>query len=258
MYDTSPTGRPELASLIERFWLKLEQIEMSYPNPAPESPSNEGNIWRHLFPIHPLASTDPPSAGRLGRFYDERCVICLEEYKETTGKVLVRWHCDHWFHFMCMRDYVDEPDLIAIRCPVCRKDWKLHSQCGITPESRALDVWDYEYIMGADWIFGANGSDPHPDLSDNYNATHRQMHAMSMLWANTTGYPTVDPNNPFNQQSPDFVPGGAAIGRRRLPFTEMALYRIARRDRNEQWRAAVEAAGGGFYGLDPAVADALD
>lgn len=266
MYDTSPTGKPELATLIENFWVRMEFIDRNHPKVPPRNPSNKGNIWRQLFPIHPLASTDPPSAGRLGNFYEGSCGICMEDFSDTTNRVLGRLHCDHWFHFTCMRKYFDMPDLISFRCALCRTsgyNWHLHDHAGITPETRALDVWDYEELMGAAWIQGtpaANGApanDPHPDLDARYHDRDREMLAMSRLWSKTTGYPAVDMNDPFNRNAPGFVRGGGAVDLNRVPAIEMAIWRKRRRDRIKKRAADVEAARGGFFGLDPAEEDAL-
>jgi hypothetical protein len=238
MYDTSQTGKPELAGLIEKFWIKMDLIDFNNPNPPPQNPSNKANIWRHLFPIHPLSSIDPPSIGRLGRFYEGTCGICLDEFADTKGRVLARLHCDHWFHFTCIRKWVDDPDKVSFRCALCQANWRLHDAAGITPETRALDVWDYEELMGADEIYGRKGTNPRPDLTVFYHNRDDEMANASLQWNDTTGYP-----------------GGAGI--KRAPATEMATYRKMRRIRNENRRAYHEEARLGFYGLDPAIADAL-
>lgn len=184
MYDT--TRFPYLIDLIEKFWIKMDFIELTYPNPPPESPSNKANIWRHLFPIHPLSSIDPPSA-RLGQFYDGTCFICQEKFADTAstpGNYLAQLHCDHWFHFNCIRRWVDDPDKVAFRCAYCRADWRLHEAAGITPETKALDVWDYEELMGATEIYERG----RPDLTEYYHARDDAMLELSLAWDDTTGY----------------------------------------------------------------------
>lgn len=237
MYDT--TEKLELASLIEKFWNKMDLIKFTHLKPRPESPSNKANIWGHLFPIHPLSSTDPLSAERVGDFYDDgTCSNCIEEFADAPGRVLARLHCDHWFHFTCIRDWFDRPNHLSSRCMKCQRDWRLHEHTGITPETRALDVWDYEELMGWGNIQGSSSRAPEPDLTQDYIDEDQRMANASLRWTELNGY--------------------AAAGiRARAPATEMATYRKIRRNRNELRRAALQAARKGFYGLDPDIADQL-
>jgi hypothetical protein len=46
---------------------------------------------------------------------DAQCIICFEEYTETT--MIVRLPCAHHFHAQCGKDWL----LISKLCPLCKE-----------------------------------------------------------------------------------------------------------------------------------------
>lgn len=255
MYDTSETGEPDLEFPIRTFGVQIRRIDMFYPFLVPQNPSNKANIWRNLFLIHPLASTDLPDETditTLGPYYfPGKCLICYDDFTETTGTVMVRLLCDHWYHFVCIREHWDQDDLVMLPCPVCRTgnvDWQLHNHAGITPEVRGLDVWDHEEVTDYQHVFGgppdANG---HPDPRPNRNLGSRHSTGMESQLMNMSR--TWDPINGYGAP----INGSTS----RIPRIEMASIREMRRQRNRTRTAAARTARMGYYGLDPVAAPAL-
>lgn len=73
--------------------------------------------------------------------------------------LIAQLHCNHLFHYKCIRTFWDNFGVIQFLCPICRKDsvmWELHETCGITPEVR--DVWDLEEIMGPKYYAETEGA----------------------------------------------------------------------------------------------------
>lgn len=262
MFDTSPEGKPEFVDLVNTFWVKLERIQRNVPLANRNNPSNRGNVWSRLFPILPLASTDPESKDRLGNLYDSGACFCGDDFKDTCNRVLVRLHCDHWFHFNCVRECWDKPDMITFRCPMCRLgnvDWKLHEHAGITPENRVLDVWDYEDISGPTWIFGNAANDPHPDMNEYYNNDDRTQLLSALHFDEEQGYPAIelgDPNavDPADQR--DHIVGNLGIFNR-IPRMEMAVMRKRRRNRHKDRIALMDRLKRGYEPMQPGDQDAL-
>ena len=51
----------------------------------------------------------------------EKCLICLESFKETTDELAVQLICGHGFHYDCiMESYKMKTDRLR-ECPYCRK-----------------------------------------------------------------------------------------------------------------------------------------
>ncbi|KUJ23978.1 uncharacterized protein LY89DRAFT_712928 [Mollisia scopiformis] len=261
MCDTSAKGQPDLIPLIEAFWTKLETMKQHYKLAETNNPSNEANVWSKLFTIHPLATTDPPSAARMGGFYEGDCCICQEDYKDEPDKIFMRLHCNHYVHFTCVRTMWDNPDKLTFPCPLCRtsaSDWHLHDHAGISPENPVLDVWDYEELEGMGYIAGAPNAaiptDPHPDMDAHYHRTDLCKFVMSTLWDEDAGYPYVNPANPRNMN--DVLVGGAGV-RNREPSVEMAVMRKKRRIRNRARAELAADAQRGYEFLDPSDAENL-
>lgn len=245
MYDTSPTGKPDFVKLISEFWDRKDILQSHFLREGPPGPSNPGNIWSKLFPIHPIASTNLPDKNRLGQ-YQGSCIICIEEFADTCESVLVRLKCDHWYHFTCIRGMWDHPDSYSFPCPQCRLDphnWRLHEHAGITPEVRALDVWDFEAVTDPGHVFGIppyTDHPPMPDLTNHYHNLDTAQFNMARSFVQGLGY------------------DGGIPGSNREPETEMAVLRKKRRDRNKRRKDLLTAARKGFAGLDPAEEDAIN
>ncbi|PQE15371.1 GDP GTP exchange factor protein [Rutstroemia sp. NJR-2017a BVV2] len=74
------------------------------------------NIFQGIFPIHPIPNHRP----FLGHgSYTGSCVICGHKY--SIAEKLARLHCDHYFHFSCIRKYWDSAGDLSYACPSCKK-----------------------------------------------------------------------------------------------------------------------------------------
>ena len=152
IFDTTPGANDYFIEPIDLFYRQIKSLiefetndpDCKYKSP---SPSARANIWAQLFPIHPVASTDPKRHSLNNCNYDGGCVICLEDFEPTF--IIVKLHCSHLFHYTCVRTMWDRPGITTLLCPICRTNsirWSLHEQTGIQPE--VVDVWDNEATVG--------------------------------------------------------------------------------------------------------------
>lgn len=75
---------------IDAFWRKIRVLEFAWPQArgaADFDPSNIANIWKGIFPIHPIASTSLP---RIDNFVDRFtvCTICQDEFLTESKRVV--------------------------------------------------------------------------------------------------------------------------------------------------------------------------
>jgi hypothetical protein len=143
IYDTREGARDDLIPYIQNLHNSFDALKTAYPMPPQQHiPTNKANMFASLFPIHPIANTSFPAF----KYLSNGCVICIEQFFDTPGQIMLQLHCGHLFHFTCIRDAWDETNTLhGAKCPSCRssgREWNLHTIASITPE--CLDVWDYE------------------------------------------------------------------------------------------------------------------
>jgi hypothetical protein len=159
----------------------------------------------------------------------------MEEWAEYPSSLIVKLHCDHAFHYHCIRDHWDVPDSITLRCPYCRSQdhpWGLHMTAGITPE--VLDVWDYERVDPQQ----PNHSRTNDSLSLTYQINESDNLNKAERWSEAWGYGTART--------------GKLDGGERQPDVEMGMMRWARRGKNEYRRNLRRHLGESIHSLtDP-------
>jgi Ring finger domain len=201
--------------------------------PNQHIPINKANIMACLFPIHPIASTSIALDG-------ESCVICLEDFASDPGQIIAELHCNHIFHYTCVRDTWDEPShLHGTKCPTCRssgREWSLHAVAGIVPE--VDNVLDYERVHEYPPPRLAY-TRPADVLPQHYMVTENQRLHASRAFLEDQGYPRG-----VGGQRPEDGPAKSAE-------VEMALMRWARRKWNKERRNLVKHLGTGVHSLDP-------
>jgi len=182
MFDTIEGKRDETLKLIQKFYTNIEDLRSLNPlsTAVPFNPTAPANLLSSLFPIHPLANTAP----RI-KYEDEPCSICLENYQPRS--ILCQLHCNHLFHFNCIRTVFDEPNTILFRCPNCRSDgdgWSLSKSFNITAE--VPEVWDQADIL--------NLKDSHV-LSEKYHLLENYKLVYIQQFSSFGGYrPDPDPS----------------------------------------------------------------
>ncbi|KAH7364644.1 hypothetical protein BKA65DRAFT_546515 [Rhexocercosporidium sp. MPI-PUGE-AT-0058] len=262
--SADPRRRTFLNDIIH-FQNHLEALHLAKPQVIPRTihynkdfnPSNEANVYSNLFPIHPLASTAIPVVndsipGRMTQDdWDAGCALCGDEYDVLSRKIIMQTHCNHFFHYSCLRTNWDLPDNQHYNCPLCRQsNWRLKETASITAE--VSDVWEYEERMGRQWVegdpFNAD-SIPHPDISEEYHRIEESVRLTSQYYRPAKrGYPTMDfeydPDNPQGQYT-------GMYGIERTAYVEMAVVREYRRALNRRRRLAVEQAETGIKDIDP-------
>ncbi len=194
-------------------------------------PTNKANMFSSLFPIHPIANTDFPDFKHLS----DDCVICIEQFAETPGQIMLQLHCGHLFHFLCIRSAWDDDfstNLHGAKCPTCRSsgtEWNLHTLANITPE--CLNVWDYKIHFDAEYT---------DSLSNDYK-THEQT-----LLQNSYLFGPEYPRYPGYPQDPT----QEAEEMLRSPEVEMAVVRWVRRNMNREKRNHIARLGNSVHSLD--------
>jgi hypothetical protein len=194
-------------------------------------PTNKGNMFSCLSPVHPIAITELPDV--LTR-YDDKCSICIETWVESPHTFIVEQHCGHCAHYTCLREHWDDPDAITLRCPLCRSQnhpWGLHEITDITPE--VLDVWDYKDVYPPDGS-EARTNDRIPEY---YHEEEDALMNASMIFSRERGYNPGAPNVPDLQE--------------RVPYTEMVTLRYIRRMKNNHRRNMFRHLGKSIHELDP-------
>jgi hypothetical protein len=169
-----------------------------------------------------VASTHPESYSPLNCNYEGGCAICQEAF--APAYVIVKLHCNHLFHYTCIRQMWDLPGINTFSCPLCRSNsvrWALHEQVGILPE--VLDVWDHEATVGVDLARA------HPDFEDEE----------SLYWVRENE--KLSRSETWNEKEGD---------RPRDVDIEMANVRQARRRRNKRLRQNASLSDA-VEGLDP-------
>ncbi|RDL34666.1 uncharacterized protein BP5553_07794 [Venustampulla echinocandica] len=175
IFDTTDNGPERMyRESISDFYAYIHDIQqIKEPHLAEDSPSRKANIWTSLFPIHPIGLHGPePLIPQL----EDNCVICMDGFKaDPEHPVIARLHCNHLFHFLCIRDYWDDPDKLQMKCPLCGPSslCTLRSTAAITPE--VADVWDNALVVGEQRA-AAN-----PNLSDLW--ADDQIHRMEMSYS---------------------------------------------------------------------------
>ncbi|KAF4631519.1 hypothetical protein G7Y89_g6603 [Cudoniella acicularis] len=127
IFDTSATRRHNhMKGAISSFYRIIRDLEnIEQPGFEKQSPSRKVNIWKGLFAIHLIGDKGPEG---------------------PISKDRIKLHCTHLFHYICVRDYWDDPDRYKMDCPNCRSTGiVLHEVAGITPE--VGDVWDNAVCM---------------------------------------------------------------------------------------------------------------
>ena len=235
MYDTSPGNSDHLLQPINDFYALIQDLRNGEQDPfcryKEPSPSAKANILECLFPVHPVASTDPKRFSLAEGYIDGNCVVCFEDF--TPGYVFVKLHCNHLFHYTCIRDTWDQHGVYTTKCPSCRAgEWALHEIAGITPE--VLDVWDVaEVLEGLDPLYRDAPSQPRdpPGPHSLYNERENEALVLSEYW-----------DDPDVSGQPPGQPRSVAI--------EMAQVRERRRQKNAARRAMVPS-DIGIRGLAP-------
>ncbi|PSS16947.1 hypothetical protein M430DRAFT_59337 [Amorphotheca resinae ATCC 22711] len=227
IFDTAPAAQDYFLEPIKTFYEQIDtlvQLEKSDPECKYQhpSPSSRANVWAGLFPIHPVASTHPESYSLVNCNYEGGCAICQEAF--APAYVIVKLHCNHLFHYTCVRQMWDLSGINTFSCPLCRSNsvrWALHEQVGILPE--VLDVWDHEATVGVDLARA------HPDFEDEE----------SLYWVRENE--KLSRSETWNEKEGD---------RPRDVDIEMANVRQARRRRNKRLRQNASLSDT-VEGLDP-------
>lgn len=196
-------------------------------------PTNKGNMFSCLSPIHPIANTELPHW--LTRF-DNACSICMDTWEESPHTFIVEQHCGHSAHYHCLREHWDSPDAITLRCPLCRSQnhpWGLHEIADITPE--VLDVWDYEHVYPPQPGSAGRSNDV---LSAGYHQEENDLMNASAVFSRERGY---------NNEGPI----SHTASEERAPYTEMVTMRYMRRMKNENRRNLLKHLGESALALDP-------
>ena len=211
VFDTEDREQDLLRQLILDFYSEIAGLTALDPLPGPNgpSPSRPSNLWSSLFTFHPIASHDPSPVADFG--FDGGCTICQHPFADDQTIVLL--HCNHLFHYICIRNYWDMEGQHTFRCVNCRQvKWALHEVAGITPE--VLDVWDNnELATETDPI-------PNPDFTLQNCLYWENEHSLldsSLNWDTDEAFP--------NEHGPRDV------------TVEMAAVRQLRRQRNKTRRA---------------------
>ncbi|KAI6713991.1 hypothetical protein JHW43_003421 [Diplocarpon mali] len=253
---------------IREFHARLEFMRRLYPQIEPTTaanfnPSNRANVEASVFSIHPIATSD---ASTHPGHWNDGCIICSDAFDEVSVKIIARLHCDHLFHYSCIRGYWDGDKMLHFPCPLCRTatlDWTLARVADFTPEVE--DVWDFEHKHGRQYIHG-NGTPavpPHRDLSNDYFVSEGEQRYMSMYHRNDYGYPMgmdvelIDGGPGYEVPNGGGYPSRGQIsstgfGLNRSADVEMAVVRHRRRLMNIRRRKELEKAGRTIASMDPA------
>ena len=229
IYDTRKGANEVLIPHIQALHHSFNSLKAQHPMPPGQNiPTNKANMFSSLFPIHPIANTDFPNFKHLS----DGCVICIEQFTETPGQIMLQLHCGHLFHFLCIRSAWDDDfstNLHGAKCPTCRSsgtEWNLHTLAGITPE--CLNVWDYEIHFDAEYTDA---------LSNDYKKHEQTLLNNSYLFGpEIPGYP-----GDRTRDGEDMV---------RSPEVEMAVVRWVRRKLDREKRNHIARMGNSVQSLD--------
>jgi Ring finger domain len=231
IYDTRPGAADHYLPYIQAFHDSINRLKAEFPMPVNQHiPTNKGNMFSCLSPVHPIASTKLPDW--LTK-YDDKCSICMELWEESPHTFVVELHCGHSAHYTCVREHWDNPDAITLRCPLCRSQnhpWGLHEIADLTPE--VLDVWDYERVYP-----------PQPNEGTRAAIVPGFYEEESQLWRASNAFTR---ERGYNDEGPIFEER-----QEREPYTEMVIMRHMRRTKNEYRRNLLKHLGETVWELDP-------
>jgi len=158
IFDTSIDQQDYFRGPIQSFYDYIQRANLPQFNVGidEDSPSRKGNIYAGMYPIHPISKFDGFNEGHYN-LHSATCQICLNPFMQT--ELIMRLHCDHFFHNHCMRHHWDAIGRSTYDCPLCpnASNWTLHSVGAIHPE--AIDVWDNVQVTGL------KHASMHPNLS---------------------------------------------------------------------------------------------